>query len=196
MAAAGGWGGGGVLTLSSDVVTRPLVALKAQHGEEITEYAQRQPINTIVNIHKCFSLQYWCCHLSPVTFITKVHRTVTTCDVFIANDRIRSTIHSGRLKWRETEEVSNLSCSGCPGNGKDGLDACNMKVGGLKELTVILTSLYSQIYSPSHRQKERVEGRKKAQQRQRVSIKKRKVAFKYSEFEEDMQEKKEKRILD
>lgn len=40
----------------------------------------------------------------------------------------------------------------------------------MKESTVILTSLYSQIYSPSHRQKERVEERKKESTTMSVSV--------------------------
>lgn len=69
---------------------------------------------------------------------------------------------------------------------------CNVKVKGLKECTVILTSLYSQTYSPSHRQKEQVEGRKKAQQHQRVSIEEEMLHSNIqSEFEQDMQEKQD-----
>lgn len=44
----------------------------------------------------------------------------------------------------------------------------------MKESTVILTSLYSQIYSPSHRQKERVEERKKESTTMSVSVNQRK----------------------
>lgn len=66
-----------------------------------------------------------------------------------------------------------------------------VKVKRLKECTVILTSLYSQTYSPSHRQKEQVEGRNKAQH-QRVSIVEAKLHSNISsKFEEDMQEKED-----
>lgn len=40
----------------------------------------------------------------------------------------------------------------------------------MKESTVILTSLYSQIYRPSHRQKEQVEERKKESTTMSVSV--------------------------
>lgn len=65
-----------------------------------------------------------------------------------------------------------------------------MKVKELKECTVILTSLYSQTYNPSQRQKNKwKEERKKAQHHHRVSIGEAKQHSNIqSEFEQDMQE--------
>lgn len=47
---------------------------------------------------------------------------------------------------------------------------CNCSGAFMNKTTVILTSLYSQIYSPSHRQKERVEERKKESTTMSVSV--------------------------
>lgn len=67
---------------------------------------------------------------------------------------------------------------------------CNCSGAFMNKTTVILTSLYSQIYSPSHRQKERVEERKKAQQCQWVSIRKKKSCIDIMEVWSGHAEKK------